>query len=70
MTIKLDDDKIIGFLEKIKPKIQKELLQAPISDREDLQQEMILFILKVLKEKEFEELDFFKLLSEGSEEQN
>lgn len=64
MAIKMDDEQIVDFLEKIKPKIKKELLQASASDRDDLEQELTLFIVEFLKKKEFEEVDFFELLKE------
>lgn len=64
MGLKLADEKFSDFLDLIKPKIKKELSQSPASDREDLEQEMILHVIKILKEKEFEELDFFDLIAE------
>ncbi|MBU0942498.1 MAG: hypothetical protein KKD36_13840 [Bacteroidetes bacterium] len=65
MTIKMDDNKIIvEIVDKLKPKIKKELSQTTFSNQEDLEQEMILFIVKVLKEKEFEVVDFFELLTQ------
>ena len=64
MGIKVSEEKFVDFLELIKPKIKKELMQSPLSDREDLEQEIVLHVVKVLKEKEFEELDFFDLISE------
>lgn len=64
MLIKMDDEQIVTFLEKIKPKIKKELLQTSISERDDLEQEMMLLVVEFLKEKEFEEVDFFELLEQ------
>lgn len=65
MTIKIDDNKIIvEIVDKLKPKIKKELSQTTFSNQEDLEQEMILFIVKFLKEKEFEVIDFFELLTQ------
>ncbi|MDM5246279.1 hypothetical protein [Lysinibacillus sp. G4S2] len=66
MAIKMNDEKILKFLEMIKPKIKKELLQANFQDREDLEQKLTLFIVKFLKENEFEEVDFFELLKQSS----
>lgn len=63
MGLKLADEKLSEFLDLTKPKIKKELSQSPVPDREDLEQEMILYVIKILKEKEFEELDFFELLA-------
>lgn len=66
MTIKMNDNKsIVEIVDKLKPKIKKELSQTTFSNQEDLEQEMILFIVKVLKEKEFEAVDFFELLTQG-----
>ncbi|WP_285398426.1 hypothetical protein [Lysinibacillus sp. fls2-241-R2A-57] len=66
MAIKMNDEKILKFLEMIKPKIKKELLQANFQDREDLEQELTLFIVKFLKENEFEEVDFLNCLNKAA----
>ncbi|MEO4053988.1 hypothetical protein [Solibacillus sp. CAU 1738] len=53
----------LELFELLKPKIQKELLQTDQQNRADLEQEIFLKILEVLKTKDFHEIPtFFELL--------
>lgn len=64
MAIKFSEEQTVEFLEMIKPKIKKELSQTTYQDRDDLEQEIILFVVETLKKKEFEEIDLFELLNQ------
>lgn len=67
--IKVDNEKIVEIIEKLKPKIKKELSQTIYSQQEDLEQEIHLFIVKFLKDYELETLDFFDLMEKEDVEQ-
>ncbi|MEK4628513.1 hypothetical protein MKZ17_09930 [Solibacillus sp. FSL R7-0682] len=55
----------LELLDILKPKIKKELQQTDFQSRADLEQEIILIILEILKKKNFEKLPtFFSMLEE------
>jgi hypothetical protein len=58
----------LELLDILKPKIKKELQQTDIQNRADLEQEIILGILEILKKRNFQNLPtFFGMLEKEFE---
>jgi len=59
----------LEVIEMLKPKIKFLLRQTDLQNRDDLEQELILIILKKIKEKDYNKLpSFFELIEEDQNE--
>lgn len=67
MTEKYDNIKIMNMIDSLMPKIKKELAQTSSTHKEDLEQELKLFMVKFMKEYTHEPIDLFELFDKDKD---